>query len=330
MTRSDGLLDGTLNPAWQKASMIIRTALLRSFAIALLFSCSVRADDYLAPSGGFDYQYMAAESELPENSDPAWTNTGYTSQSASLGAGGVTGEPALVLNHLLGSGFAYYSLDTPGGSGTNSDLITMDFRFRLRSASTVPQLSFAIVRPPTSFQSYGGAATEELYNFRFAKSLVTTVRDGVYTNTSYNFANTWHNARLTVDVGMGRSKLYVDGSTTPLVAWNGSKSTEAARNMMTFGDGESAVSGGAEISYLKWSNNVLAVPMSGSAQGQRLEITEHRTLYTNNNPDNHFFFPYVKRFDDGTMWMSYFTGKHLVPGFPEDEHHVISTDNGAT
>ena len=200
-----------------KEKIILHTII---FVFAFLLIRSAVAGDYpftyIAPSRGFDYQYLASLDRLPENSSPAWTNYTYDATQVSMDVSDVTGEPVLRLLHTANNPYALYTLSSTGGSGAHDDLITMDFRFRLRDTTTNGQLSLAVIRPPPPFQLYDGS-TESLYWLRFATNNVTTLRDGSYTATNYSFGNHWNDTRLTIDVGRARAKLYVNGSLSPLV-----------------------------------------------------------------------------------------------------------------
>lgn len=59
-----------------------------------------------------------------------------------------------------------------------------------------------------------------------------------------------------------------------------------------------------------------------------IQFLQQYPLFTTTNAADHLNFPFVGRFDDGTMWLFYTQGRHLLA--PETHFVKISTNNGHT
>ncbi len=70
---------------------------------------------------------------------------------------------------------------------------------------------------------------------------------------------------------------------------------------------------------------------AGNAEPARrgsIQFLQQSPLFTTTNAADHLNFPFVGRFDDGTMWLFYTQGRHLLA--PETHFVKISTNNGQT
>ncbi|HEX7009918.1 MAG TPA: sialidase family protein, partial [Phycisphaeraceae bacterium] len=100
------------------------------------------------------------------------------------------------------------------------------------------------------------------------------------------------------------AQLFLDGSTTPLFVDVGAGGL-LERNFIRFGDGSATVSGRAQVSRLRWTNNAMIIPLEG---GEAHFL--HRELLAEN--DEHINFPFAQRFNDGTIWLTHSIGTHVV------------------
>lgn len=285
-------------------------------------SSSAPGQGFKAPYGGYDHAYEAADGWLPDAAPgAAWTDLGYTDAAAALVDDALTGERALRLDHsaLAGPGrYAAYDLLSHGGAGGSNDFFTLDLRFRLTGEVEEDQLSLAVIRPPTEAQAAQGH-TEQRYVFRFHTAGIRTLSPGGLGNAAAALDHGWHDARITIDAPHAAARLYLDGATTPLLSYGGAGGS-LGRNLLRFGDGSSTVRGGANVASLRWTNRSMAVPLEGG----QVEVLSRRVLAQS---DEHINFPFAKRFDDGTIWMTHSIGTHTVT---ERGARLWSLDNGAT
>jgi hypothetical protein len=289
------------------------------------------AQSYLTPSNGYQSSYDAASQLRPDQqpgtmASPLWSAYGYTASNAVVQQEGGSGPWVLSLDNTASSGaakYSYYHLDSGTGSGTNSDLMTLDFRFRITDTNWLnfnPQLSLGVVRPPTALQAANGQ-TEHLYYLTFGRYGIQRLNaGGTMSTTNINLGNSWHDARLSINTRLADARLYLDGDTTPVVSFSGGPGADT-RNQLLFGDGSSDVVGKANVSALRWTNNNMAIPLVGG----QVNILKTTVVDTNVKDVN---FTYAHRFTDGTISLSHSVGQHLTP--EETSILQVSHDNGQT
>lgn len=252
------------------------------------------------PTAGWEAVYDASSTLLPwelsgTGTDKAWVNQiprdattqGFLSADPNVPnyAGVVTDEAsslaAMEIN-TTGVGNAIAALQIPPGSGTNADLLTIDFKFRLHSdlptgtaygdlPTTFPLL-LTISRPPTAGQiTAKPGANEQFWQLRLRKQNVFALganSSGGNQNQSGStqLSNEWHELRFQVDVATGAASVYLDGSDTPditdLYARTNILSDPAlVDNSIYFGTAGSGISGVASIEYVKvTTSELVAVP----------------------------------------------------------------------
>lgn len=275
---------------------------------------------YWVPKAGFDQVYSASSGLLPDQQ--GWQNGGYADNAARIVNGASTDDFVLWLDHTAADGatqFAAWDRLDSHGTGTSEDYFTLDLRFRLVEPVSTDQFTLAVVRPANDIMTAMGY-DEQRYVFRFNTNGVNVSRGTGFINHTAPLGRSWHDARLLIDNSHQTAQLYLNGSIEPLL------STTAAggnlgRNFIRFGDGSSTVSGAVEISHVKWSNRLMAVPLTGG----QIEI-HNRTLVVE-NAEEHLNFPFAQRFNDGTVWMSHSVGTHTVT---ERGARLWSLDNGNT
>jgi hypothetical protein len=298
--------------------------------LCLAQATTTHAQAYLTPSAGYQSAYNASSQLSPDQQPgtmaaPLWTSNGYTASNATVQQEGGSGQWMLSLDNTATSGqakFANYLLDSGTGSGTNSDLITVDFRFQLTGSSlSSPQLSLGIARPLTALQAANGE-TNHSYNLTFGQLGIGYLNPSG--GSSFKFktlGQTWHDARLAINTRLADARLYLDGSTTPTLAFSGGTIPSGSSiNAMSFGDGSSSVTGSANIASLRWTNNDMAIPLTGG----QVNILKTSVVDANAKDMN---FTFAHRFTDGTISLSHSVGQHQVD---ETSAVRISHDNGLT
>jgi hypothetical protein len=225
---------------------------------------------WIDPSGGWQVDYKASSGKLPNDvtTSPKWNMAYYQTTNSSAQAytaiqnDSVTGEKAVFLGNdgTTSSGAARndvsnYNLGSGAGAGTTTDKITMDFRFRLLDDSQPDdkaQLQFIVLRPT------GTTGQRQLYLLNFAEDGVSYLdASSTYSHTAASIGTGWHDARWLIDVATQTSRLYLDGSATPLFDFSGYIQPYAG-NLIQFGKGSGLVLGEANVSYVRFTNNELA------------------------------------------------------------------------
>ena len=212
---------------------------------------------WVAPSGGWQLNYEASSGLTPDVASPAWTTTYQTSAPGTDNYMGIvtdseSGEQTLELRNTATSGgdiWPWTHLDSGAGVGTASDKITVDFRFRLVGSQADPKWGIGIRRP----SSISGKYNDYLLNF--STNFVQNGNTFAYQGTG--IGETWHDARLHIDVAANTANLYLDGDTVATYSITGTQAP-GALNQVWFGDGQGNVQGVAEVSYLRITNNELA------------------------------------------------------------------------
>ncbi|MCC6240867.1 MAG: PEP-CTERM sorting domain-containing protein [Phycisphaerales bacterium] len=225
-------------------------------SMALGLACSVSQAAWVAPSGGWEAQYNAADGKLPGASTPAWV----PAYPHSLTTDAITGEKALYMDNNQSNGNGpFFQLKTAPGAGTVNDTITVDFRFRLLDenvAATQDQFSVMVQRPRVD-----GNPGNTLFFVNFSRSTIHYYDGGTPMKaTAATIGTTWHDARWLVDVANNSSAMYLDGSNTPVITVAGWIRTTPTtnNNLVQFGDGTGGVWGGAELSYWRMTNSEMA------------------------------------------------------------------------
>jgi len=258
------------------------------------------------PAGGWEAVYDATGGDLPwelsgSGVAKTWTNQqprvpatpGFTSTDpgvanyAGVLTDEITGQTAMYIN-TTGGGSAIAALQVPPGTGSNSDLLTIDFKFRLYSnlpastpyaslPTTLPLL-LEIVRPPSAAQlAANPSASEQFWQIRFRRQgLFVLGSNSLGTATTTNgvtqLGNQWRELRVLIDLNTGVADFYLDGSSTPDVAGIYSRVNVIAtpaqvQNTIFFGTSSSAVSGVSSVEYIKVTSSELApvIPEPASA-----------------------------------------------------------------
>jgi hypothetical protein len=161
----------------------------------------------------------------------------------------VTGEKTLYLNNAS-TYSSYANFRSPSG-GLQSDLVTLDFRFRLLDP-TGRQLNVSLNRP---YSDSVGGNTTITYSLGFETAAIFNFGDNQ--TTSISLGNGWHDARWLLDINNKTSKLFLDGSDTPFMTVAGALN-KTGYNFLQFGDGSGSVGGHANVTYVRYTNAELA------------------------------------------------------------------------
>lgn len=301
--------------------LVIQYSVAVCFLTCVVQTTATHAQSYLTPYGGYQSKYDASTQLRPDQqagttAAPRWANDGYGESTARVQREHETGQWKLSLDNTAGTSpanFAHYGLDSGTGSGTNEDFITVDFRFQLTSPSWLsPQFMLGITRPPTAAQKARGES-EHSYDLDFSQIGIRRINScgvmidasDVTTDTFQGIFNTWHDARLVINTRLADARLYLDGRTTPTVSFHGgAKSGSSSRNGMMFGDGSASVRGGANIAYLRWTNNSMAIPLVGG----QVNFLKTTVITTN---DKNLCLSTAHQFADGTISVIHCVGEYM-------------------
>lgn len=315
------------------------------FLAGAVSATTTLAQSYMTPYGGYQSAYDASTQLTPDQqpgtvAQPVWTSSSYTPATATIQPGSGSTPWVLNLDNSATSGAAqypFYYLNSGTGSGTNEDFMTVDFRFQVTqdikdifggdnplfgSNINKPQLSLGISRPLTAVQAYNGES-EHTYNLTFARGRIGTYNaSGGTTYTSQSLGTGWHDARLVLNTRLADARLYLDGSTTAAVSFDGGNVSGApGQNEIMFGDGSSGVVGKANIANVRWTNNSMAIPLTGG------QVNVVKTTVVKTNNDQNMNYTFAHRSADGTISLMHSVGE-FAGGltFP----YEVSHDNGQT
>jgi len=252
------------------------------------------------PAAGWEAIYDASSNLLPwdlsgTGTDQTWSNRkprdqnpGFLSPDPNTAnyAGIVTdeasGQLAMEMN-TTDLGLAIAALDVPPGTGANTDLLTIDFKFRLFSDLPVATdynnlpldfpLLLNITRPPTPAQLVAKPdADEQFWQLRLRRANIFALganSSGGNQNQSgaSRLSNEWHEMRFQVDVATGSASIYLDGSDVPEITDLYPRTTilgdpSLAENSVYFGAAGSGIDGVASVEYVKITTSELA-PVTG-------------------------------------------------------------------
>lgn len=242
--------------------------------------------------------YDAADQVWPHETYPYWDidpfrGDHYSRESSYVRTDDVTGEPALFMSETDRDGWPSYSLAHSGGDGTASDLMTIDFRFRLLRPEGLPEgeRNHSTFRVNVWRPSLDGASS-----VRFALTFSETGMAFVNGATApYVFGTDWHDVRVTIDVAQSLFRVYLDGGTTPAFVEQGTLNQPAGRNWMLFGQQGPDVYGDVHLAYFKWTNQEIAIESEDIAGGPALEIRSATVLELPTEEGRHYV---VSRTDD--------------------------------
>lgn len=235
---------------------------MSAMALALCVGGSMSQAAWMAPAGGWEAEYNAADG-MPGNASPAWTPSGVH----SIQQDAITGEKVLYMdNNAGGTGNGpFFRLATSPGSGTRTDQVTADFRFRLLDTDLpagTDQFSVYVVRPRGD-----GQPGQALFFMNFAMDRIYYYNNSsTMSHVMAPLSNSWHEARLLIDVAANSASLYMDGSDAPAFTFNGWLSTSTS-NLTQFGDGTGRVWGEAALSYFHMTNSEFAAIPEPASMG---------------------------------------------------------------
>lgn len=240
------------------------------------------------PEGGFSISYSASEWDVPYLSTPTWgfePFNEYPDTHAYIVTDELTDEPALHLNgYKAGGNSPVFSLSDSesGGAGTISDKMTIDFRFRLvgERTGTSGQFRVGVWRPDSE------ADTSIRYMVDFLQDKISFSGGA---SMAYPVGTEWHEVRMTIDLVEKVARLYMDGSSAPLLEFpGGSTGQKGSRNVVSFGHAASSATGEARVAYFRFTNDDVAypepswVPVEIEQENSGVELTGHVNLGSEN------------------------------------------------
>ncbi len=210
------------------------------------------------PDGGYIVSYSATEGIVPYYSFPAW-GTGpfaaYPETHAYLVTDELTDELVLHMNGVdAGAASPTFTLTDSGGAGSSADRMTIDFRFRLVGdiEGSAAQFRVGVWRPDSA------ASGSIRYMLDFLQDEVGFTGGP---SIAYPVGTDWHEARMTIDLVEKVGRLYMNGSSAPLLEFAGGTTGQAAsRNLVMFGHAAAAATGEARLSYIRFTNDDAAYP----------------------------------------------------------------------
>lgn len=209
---------------------------------------------WINPPGGWQLDYTAADNVLPDADGFSATNYQTSNPVGAAYSGlvvdGVTSETALIMNNEpAGAAYRVWQSTSGAAAGSGTDLITVDFRFRITDTAqpdSGEQLYVLIERPVTG-------STSAYYYAAFTRDRAGLTGDNVATA----IGNDWHDVRMLIDVANNSSELYLDGAGTPTATQAGL--VEGGQyNLTYFGQAGGSVKGQVELAYLRMTNSELA------------------------------------------------------------------------
>lgn len=291
----------------QRSLCFIGSTLLCGAVGSAASAAIVSPGNWQAPAGGWQAVYDASDNLLPSQlsgsgASKIWNNQqprlpdspGYQftdptgANYAGLDNDALTNERVLIMRHSNNTVNPVFTLNTPPGSGTTTDKITLDVRFRLLTdlpttptTSNIFPLFIDVTRPPTAAQlAADPGADEQFLQLRFRENnLIVLGVDGsgapVTFASNVVHARQWHDLRMHWDVD-GGAQFFINGAATPMT-FTGGLTTLFPRvnnaivpgtenNMISFGDSGSGVTGQSSLAYIQVTSGDLAstIPEPGS------------------------------------------------------------------
>ncbi len=225
---------------------------IRVFGVMLIitgvFASSIHAK-LADPVSGWAAEYNATGGKFPSQSSPHWVNY-YKSKMVEIISDAASDKKVLHLDNSKGGNFEnqYYQIKSPDPSTISiGSRMTMEYRVRLTDKDEPrPQLTVILTCPVP------GSNIHHSY-------LVRLMLDGIFYDTGvgypkyrYNIGTKWHTVRLVVDTGIDKADLYIDG----ILVLNSIRGVRTEQMCgIKLGDGSSWVRGGADIVYIRWTDN---------------------------------------------------------------------------
>lgn len=220
-----------------------------TLSIGMLFTTFKATAEWI-PLSNPDGSYIASFGKLPNKTKPKWKMFAYKSNdTAKLMKDTVNNGVVLRLDNeakLPPAKFANYSIMLKKGTKDLKERFVADFRIRLLNKDS-DKLQFCIAfvmkrkdgRPMNWSFAFGG------------NSVYCHMRKTV----EAEIGNDWHDYRVVIDIPGAVAKLYMDGSNTPLLAYNGYHyKNQKNESLLRFGDSSTNVVGKAALASLIWKN----------------------------------------------------------------------------
>jgi hypothetical protein len=230
-------------------------------AVAIGFS-GVAGAVWIAPTDGWEHEYVATD-QIPEDYDENWVPyaIGGEGNPVSIIPDGDEGNVLNIKNRGVGSpaNSSYYSMTAAPGSGSSTDMVTLDLRFRLVEDIADHQFLVSLRRP----RPVGGGI--DTYNLTFSQDAIGYWNAGAYTTTAAPLGiSNYNDVRMLADINARTASVYINQQETPLFTF--APWAVGAENFVMFGDASpSLIVGEVNLKHIRWTNEEFApVPEPGT------------------------------------------------------------------
>jgi hypothetical protein len=225
---------------------------------------------WIAPTDGWEHEYVATN-QIPEDYDSNWVPTAIGAEPAnnpvSIITDGAEGSVLNIKNRGVESpaNASYYSMTAAPGSGSSTDMVTLDVRFRLvedRSEEAVKHQFLVALRRPQP----GGGGYVDSYQLMFSQDAIGYWNgSSTYTTTAAPLGiSNYNDVRMLADIDAREASVYINQQETPLFTF--APWVTGTQNFVLFGDGSpSLIYGEVNLKHIRWTNEEFAaVPEPGT------------------------------------------------------------------
>jgi len=232
-------------------------------AVAIGFS-GVAGAVWIAPTDGWEHEYVATD-QIPEDYDENWVPVAIGGEGSdnpvSIIPDGDEGNVLNIKNRgAWGAAAAsHYSMTAAPGSGTLTDMVTLDVRFRLVEDRADHQFLVSLRRPRP-----GGGGVDS-YQLTFSQDAIGRWDAGTYLTTAAPLGiSNYNDVRMLADIDARTASVYINQQETPLFTF--APWAVGAENWVMFGDGSpSQIYGEVNLKHIRWTNEEFApVPEPGT------------------------------------------------------------------
>jgi hypothetical protein len=214
--------------------------------------------EWIAPTDGWDHEYVATN-QIPEDYDTNWVPYAIGAEPANNPASIITdGDEGNVLN-IKNRGVSKpasasnYSMSESPGSGTSTDMVTLDVRFRLvedRSEEAVKHQFLVSLRRPQP-----GGVGVDTYQLTFSQDAIGYWNAGALRYAAADLGiERYNDVRMVADIELRTASVYINQEETPLFTFAPWEAGDTS--FVLFGDGSpSLVVGEVNLKHIRWTNN---------------------------------------------------------------------------
>jgi hypothetical protein len=219
-------------------------------AVAIGFS-GVAGAVWIAPTDGWEHEYVA--NQIPEDYDENWVPyaIGGEGNPVSIIPDGDEGNVLNIKNRGVGSpaNASSYSMSAAPGSGTSTDMVTLDLRFRLVEDIADHQFLVSVRRPQP------GGVGVDTYQLTFSQDAIGYWNAGALRYAAADLGiERYNDVRMVADIELRTASVYINQEETPLFTFAPWEAGDTS--FVLFGDGSpSLVVGEVNLKHIRWTNN---------------------------------------------------------------------------